>query len=208
MESFTLEDVEVDLDSVLWAIEEPDPMKVSVALPLHWVARIASDSGGRVLFSGSGSDELFGGYRKYIREYLESGESVRETMFRDVVASHEVNYERDYKVCTEHGMELRLPFADLRLIEFGMSLPTGLKLSLESEYPRKLVLRRLAEKLGFPNEMAYKPKRAVQYSTGVNSALKRLARREGKSLAGFLVDRFDELKREKMERWSFGGFKG
>ena len=200
MESFTLGDVEADLDSVLWAIEEPDPMKASVALPLHWVARIASDSGGRVLFSGNGSDELFGGYRKYVREYIESGESVRETMFRDVVASHEVNYERDCKVCIRHGMELRLPFADLRLIEFGLSLPTGLILSLEPESPRKLVLRRLAEKLGFPEEMAYKPKRAVQYSTGVNNALKRLARREGKSLAEFLTDRFDELKREKMGR--------
>ena len=200
IESFTLGDVEANLDSVLWAIEEPDPMKASVALPLHWVARIASDAERRVLFSGNGSDELFGGYRKYVREYIESGESVRETMFRDVVASHEVNYARDYKVCTGHGMELRLPFADLRLIEFGLSLPTGLKLSLEPVSPRKLVLRRLAEKLGFPEEMAYKPKRAVQYSTGVNNALKRLARREGKSLAGFLTDRFDELKGEKMGR--------
>jgi hypothetical protein len=48
--------------------------------------------------------------------------------------------------------------------------------------------------------MAYKPKRAVQYSTGVNNALKRLARREAKSLAGFLIDRFEELKEERMGR--------
>ena len=200
MDSFTLEDVEADLDSVLWAIEEPDPMKTAVALPLYWAARIASTSGGRVFFSGNGSDELFGGYRKYAKEYIERGESVREDMFRDVAASHEVNYERDWKVCAEHGMELRLPFADLSLVEFGLSLPTELKLSPELESPRKLVLRRLAEKLGFPEEMAYKPKRAVQYSTGVNNALKRLARREAKSLAGFLIDRFEELKEERMGR--------
>ncbi len=97
-------------------------------------------------------------------------------------------------------MELRLPFADLSLVEFGLSLPTELKLSPELESPRKLVLRRLAEKLGFPEEMAYKPKRAVQYSTDVNNALKRLARREAKSLAGFLIDRFEELKEERMGR--------
>ncbi len=200
MESFTLEDVEADLDSVLWAIEEPDPMKTAVALPLYWAARIASTSGGRVFFSGIGSDELFGGYRKYAKEYIERGEAVREDMFKDVAASHRVNYERDWKVCAEHGMELRLPFADLSLVEFGLSLPTELKLSTKLESPRKLALRRLAEKLGFPEEMAYKPKRAVQYSTGLNNALRRLARREAKSLAGFLIDRFEELKEDRMGR--------
>jgi asparagine synthase (glutamine-hydrolysing) len=198
IEAFTLEDVEADLDAVLWAIEEPDPMKTAVALPLYWVARIASDSGSRVFFSGNGSDELFGGYRKYVTEYVERGETVREAMYKDVVASYEVNYERDHKICMEHGMELRLPFADLRLVEFGLSLPTHLKLSLEPDSPRKLVLRRMAEKLGFSEEFAQKPKRAVQYSTGVNNALRKLARREEKSLPEFLRKRFDELKKERL----------
>jgi asparagine synthase (glutamine-hydrolysing) len=198
MESFTQEDVEADLDAVLWAIEEPDPMKTAVALPLYWVARIASDSGSRVFFSGNGSDELFGGYRKYVTEYVERGETVREAMYKDVVASYEVNHERDHKICMEHGMELRLPFADLGLVEFGLSLPTHLKLSPEPDSLRKLVLRRLAVKLGFPEEVANKPKRAVQYSTGVNNALRKLARREGKALLEFLRNRFDELKEERL----------
>ena len=205
MESFTFEDIEADLDTVLWAIEEPDPMKTAVALPLYWAARVASTSGDRVFFSGNGSDELFGGYRKYAQEYIERGEKVRGGMFRDVAASHEVNFERDWKVCAEHSMELRLPFADLSLVEFGLSLPTELKLSPELESPRKLVLRRLAEKLGFLEEIAYKPKKAIQYSTGVNTALKRLARREAKSLAGFLIERFEELKEERLGRYPVGG---
>ncbi len=198
MVSFTQEDVEADLDAVLWAIEEPDPMKTAVALPLYWAARIASDSRSRVFFSGNGSDELFGGYRKYVTEYVEKGETVRETMYKDVVTSYEVNHERDHKICMEHGMELRLPFADLGLVEFSLSLPTELKLSLEPDSPRKLVLRRLAEKLGFPEEVAQKPKRAVQYSTGVDNALRRLARRKGRSLPVFLGNRFEELKKNKL----------
>jgi asparagine synthase (glutamine-hydrolysing) len=198
MESFTQEDVEADLDAVLWAIEEPDPMKTAVALPLYWVARIASDSGSRVFFSGNGSDELFGGYRKYVTEYVERGETVRETMYKDVAESYDVNYERDHKICMEHGMELRLPFADLRLVEYGLSLPTHLKLSPEPDSLRKLVLRRLAETLGFPGDVANKPKRAVQYSTGVNNALRKLAKRERKSLPEFLRNRFDELKKERL----------
>lgn len=198
MESFTMEDVEADLEAVMWAVEEPDPMKIAVALPLHWAARIASGSGSRVFFSGNGSDELFGGYRKYVTEYLERGETVRGTMYKDVAGSHDVNHERDHKVCMGHGVELRLPFADLGLVEFGLSLPTHLKLAREPDSPRKLVLRRLAEELGFPEKIANRPKRAIQYSTGVSKALRRIARREGTSLPVFLRNRFDELKKDML----------
>ena len=198
LESYSIQDVEEDLDDVLWSVEEPDPMKVGVALPIHWSAKSATGSGHRVFFSGNGSDELFGGYHKYVREYAESGETVRETMYGDVVASHEVNYERDHKICSDAGLELRLPFADLRVVEFGLSLPLELKLPKDPASPRKLILRALAEKLGFPEEIVNRRKRAVQYSTGVNKALRQLARKRGKTLRRYLADRFEEVKAERL----------
>jgi asparagine synthase (glutamine-hydrolysing) len=198
MKSYTLKDVEENLDAVLWAIEEPDPMKTAVALPLYWAAKIASDSGSRIFFSGNGSDELFGGYKKYITEYIEKGETVRETLYNDVVKSYEVNYERDHKICMEHGIELRLPFADHKLVKFGLSLPIHLKLSPEHESPRKLILRKLAEKLGFPKDIVYKPKRAIQYSTGVNKSLIKISKRNGNSLPEFLRNRFSRIKKERL----------
>ena len=198
LESYSIKDVEEDLDDVLWSVEEPDPMKVGVALPIHWSAKSATGSGHRVFFSGNGSDELFGGYHKYVREYAESGETVRETMYGDVVASHEVNYERDYKICSDAGLELRLPFADLRVVEFGLSLPLELKLPKDPASPRKLILRTLAEKLVFPEELVNRRKRAVQYSTGVNKALRQLARKSGKTLRRYLAERFEEVKAERL----------
>jgi asparagine synthase (glutamine-hydrolysing) len=110
LEAFTAEDVEKDLDGVLWSIEEPDPMKASVAIPLHWAVRSAAEYGSRVFFSGNGSDELFGGYHRHAREYAEHGEAVVASIFRDVSESYRVNYERDHKVCMDAGLELRLPF--------------------------------------------------------------------------------------------------
>lgn len=198
LESFTLKDVEEALNTVLWSIEEPDPMKVGVALPLHWSMRNAAESGGKIFFSGNGSDEIFGGYHRHVQEYAKSGEAVRETLFKDVAASHEINYERDYKVCADSDMELRLPFADHKIIEFGLSLPLDLKLPADPESPRKRVLRALAEKLGFPDEVAYCCKKAVQYSTGVNKALMVLARRSGKSLSGYLSERFRKVKENRL----------
>ena len=196
--SFTLEEVEEDLDDVLWSVEEPDPMKVGVALPLHWAAGIAAESGCRVFFSGSGSDELFGGYQRHAQEYAEWGDAVRELMFRDVAMSHRVNYERDYKVCANLGLELRLPFADVDVVEFGLSLPVRLKLSMGPDPSRKLVLRALAEEFGLPRRVAFARKRAVQYSTGANRALKLLAKRRDRSLAGYLAERFEGAMEERL----------
>ena len=109
LEAFTAEDVENDLDGVLWSIEEPNPMKASVAIPLNWAARSAAEYGSRVFFSGNGSDELFGGYHRHAQEYAEHGEAVVSSIFRDVSESYRVNYERDHKVCMDAGLELRLP---------------------------------------------------------------------------------------------------
>ena len=183
---------------MLWSVEEPDPMKVGVGLPIYWAARGASETGTRVFLSGNGSDELFGGYRKYAMEYADTGDAVRASMFRDVVSAHEVNYERDYKVCSDLGIELRLPFADIDVIRFGLSLPTGLKLSKTPDAPRKLILRALAREIGFTEEMADRPKKAVQYSTGVNKALMKMAKSEGKKLRDFLAERFERVKNERL----------
>ncbi len=198
LKSFTVEDVEEGLDNVLWSVEEPDPMKVGVALPLHWAVRSSVELGNRVFFSGSGSDELFGGYYRHVREYVESGRSVMGTMFNDVVASYEVNYGRDHKICSDAGMELRLPFADIEVVELGLSIPPELKLPSDPGDPRKLVLRALAERLGLPFEIASRRKRAVQYSTGVLKALRRLAKKGGKTLRAYLAERFSMVKKNRL----------
>ena len=198
LEAFTAEDVENDLDGVLWSIEEPNPMKASVAIPLNWAVRSAAEYGSRVFFSGNGSDELFGGYHRHAQEYAEHGEAVVSSIFRDVSESYRVNYERDHKVCMDAGLELRLPFSDLALVEWGLSIPPNLKLSGGPGSPRKIVLRSLARRLGLPEEISGRPKKAIQYSTGVNAALRKLAKREGKTLKDYLSERFQRLRDENM----------
>jgi asparagine synthase (glutamine-hydrolysing) len=199
IEAYTEQDVEGALDRVLWSIEEPDPMKTAVATPLLWTASKAVDLGVRVLFSGNGSDELYGGYMRHLQEYLERGDAVTGSLLRDVRASHAVNYERDQKVCADSGIELRLPYADLPLIEHGLSIPPDLLFPRDPGTPRKRALRALAGRLGFPEEMAGRSKRAIQYSTGVSKALTKIARRDGQRLPEYLSTRFDHIKRERLE---------
>jgi asparagine synthase (glutamine-hydrolysing) len=194
LEAFTAEDVENDIDTVLWSIEEPDPMKASIALPLHWAARSAFENGSQVFFSGNGSDEIFGGYHRHAQEYEEHGDAVVSSILKDVRESYRVNYERDHKVCMDAGLELRLPFSDLLLVQWGLAIPPHLKLSGSLGSPRKLVLRSLARSLGLPDEISMRPKKAIQYSTGVNDALRKIAKREGEPLRDYLSDRFQKLK--------------
>ena len=117
---FEPEDVEKTLPKVVALIEEPDPVKAAVGVPFYWVAKKTAESGLNVLLAGQGADELFGGYQRYVNEYLSHGEEkVRETMFADVVRLHESNIERDEKICGFHGVELRLPFASFGIAEFA-----------------------------------------------------------------------------------------
>ncbi|RLI17591.1 hypothetical protein DRO49_03450, partial [Candidatus Bathyarchaeota archaeon] len=114
-------------------------------------------------------------------------------LFRDVAESYEVNYARDYKVCMDQGVEVRAPYTDLEVIELGLSTPIGLKLSRDGG--RKLILRRLAEKLGLPERIAWRRKRAIQYSTGVSTALRRISKKHGKrSLRELLEERLSLLR--------------
>jgi asparagine synthase (glutamine-hydrolysing) len=188
-------DLDEHLDNILLSVEESDPMKTSVATPLYFVAREAMKRSGRVLFSGNGSDELFGGYAKYIDEYHRDEKKAVNSMFRDVERSHEVNLERDWKICSDLGLELRLPFIDPQLTRFALSLPPKYKLPKEGKEPRKIILRHLAGKLGLPRAVSERPKKAAQYSSGTGKMIERLAKRRGKSVAGFLSDRLKEAMR-------------
>jgi asparagine synthase (glutamine-hydrolysing) len=179
--------VEKVVSKVVELIEEPDPVKVSIGVPFYWTAEKTAEAGFRVLLAGQGADELFGGYQRYINDYLLYGkEKVRRTMFNDVIRLHESNIERDVKICSFHDVELRLPFASYEIADFALSLPVELKIEKKADSLRKLVLRKVAENIGLPASIAQKTKRAVQYSTGINDALKKIANKHKRTIKEYV----------------------
>jgi len=180
LQTYTVKDVEQALPRILWLIEEPNLIKASIAIPFYWAAENASKRGYHVLLAGQGADELFGGYQRYLKEYEQFGvEAVQKAMYRDVAMSHEKNFQRDNQACSFHKVELRLPFVDRNVIQFSLSLPPSLKIESPEDRLRKRVLRQVAQNLGMPPLIVNKTKKAVQYATGVNKAIQRLARRHG-----------------------------
>lgn len=187
-------DVEQVLSKVLQCVEIPDPLKISIGIPLYWAAERAAELGFKVMLTGQGADELFGGYKRYLTVSSRFGSDFAEkVMANDVLKLHEDAFEMDFKICSFHGVELRLPFASYPLVEFALSLPLTLKIASTNDHLRKFVLRKTAEKLGLPKRIAYKPKKAVQYSTGVDKALKNLARQKRITLKSLLQKIFHNL---------------
>ena len=189
---FRKEDVAKVVPRVVTLIEEPDPVKTAIGVPFYWTAEKTAKAGLTVLLAGQGADELFGGYQRYVNVYeLYGEEEVRSSMFKDVVNLHENNIERDKKICSFHNVELRLPFASYRIAKFAVSLPVKFKLEKKKDSARKLVLRKVAENLGLPVSITEKPKKAIQYSTGINDALKKIAKEQKMTVNDYVNKLFE-----------------
>jgi asparagine synthase (glutamine-hydrolysing) len=194
IQTYTVGELEQTLEEVLWLTEEPNPVNACIAVPFYWLAETASKLGYPVLLAGQGADELFGGYQRYLTEYSRSGaEAVEQKMFRDIENAYHANFQRDNQVCSYHGVELRLPFIDRDVVDFALRLSLRLKIDSVEDMLRKRILRSVAHNLEIPRFMADKPKKAVQYTTGVTKALQRLAKAENLTLREYVKKVFSKV---------------
>jgi len=196
VETFTPDSLEEYIRRVIWLIEEPNLMKVSVAIPLHWAAKVAARRGCGLMLCGQGSDELYGGYYKYARTLDNKGRgALAAELYRSVIESSEVNYERDDQATSPFPIELRTPFADPDLIRFSLTIPSAFKVKEGNDLTRKWVLRNVAKMFGVPDDMVWRRKKAIQHGTGVENAIRKLGKSHGLTADEFLAKTYEEVKR-------------
>jgi asparagine synthase (glutamine-hydrolysing) len=183
LHEITMGELESAIPDVIKAIESPDPLMVSIALPLYFASKNASSDGLRVILSGQGADELFAGYKRY--ESL-SSEDLVKALRTDLENIAKNNLERDDAVTMANSVELRVPYLDKKVIELALSISPELKIH---NGIRKYVLRRAASMI-LPDELAWKEKKAAQYSSGIYLAIEKLARKNGcgRGVRNYLVD--------------------
>ena len=198
-QTYTLDDVKEVLPKVLWLIEEPDVIKVSVAIPFYWIAATASKLGDNILLAGQGSDELFGGYQRYLRKYMQQDSTLQGSMYKDIILNYENNLQRDNQICSFHKVELRLPFMDHDVVNFSLSLPVNLKIKSAEDNLRKRVLRQVAQRLGLPHFIVNRVKKSIQYETGVDRTLRKLARNKDLTLKTHVKNVFRDVLSVKLK---------
>ena len=97
-----------------------------------------------------------------------------------------MNLERDDAVSMANGVELRVPFLDMDIIDLSLDIPGIYKIKDNEDILRKHILRDVAKSIGVPGYIADRPKKAAQYGSGINKILKK------KVLRSFDIEEFIE----------------
>ncbi|MBR2858434.1 asparagine synthetase B, partial [bacterium] len=159
------------LPDVVKAIGDNNLMKVGVGLTTYFATKLASENGFKVAISGQGADELFGGYKRYLKSFVDG--TLNYDLRQDMSNMYHVNLERDDACSMINGVELRLPFLDKKLVEIVLNIPDNKKIVSMHDDMRKSILRKLAFEEGLDYEIAYRPKKSAQYGTGIDKILRK-----------------------------------
>jgi len=187
---FSIQDVEENLDRLVWLVEQPDLMQVSIAMAVHLTAKAAMKNSRSIIMLGQGSDELFGGYKRFATILGKRGPSAaEEAILQSIQNAHEVNYQRDDQAVSSLPVELRLPYSTSKMTDFALRVPLSMKVRSSADLARKWVLREAAIKLGIPSEIAMRPKRAIQHASGIEKSIREIARAHGQAASTYLENR-------------------
>jgi asparagine synthase (glutamine-hydrolysing) len=135
--TFSLEDGIKALEHVIWHLESYDTTTIRASVPMYLLSKyIAHNTDIKVVLSGEGSDELFGGYL-YFHNAPNKKEFAAETN-RLLLDVHYFDVLRADRCTAAHGLELRVPFFDPDFIEFVMA---GFDPELKIDDVEKQILR-------------------------------------------------------------------
>ena len=174
----TKEELPSIIKKVATEIESTDAVKVSVGIPFYVAAKQAAADGCKLLFSGLGAEELFAGYKRH-----KDAVDINAECLTGLRHMYERDLYRDDVLTMRQGIELRLPFLDKKLIAYALGLCAEEKIK---DGVQKFALREAAQLLGLDHEDAFRPKKAAQYGSKFDRALKRLADKEGLSRVEYI----------------------
>ena len=150
------------LRDVIYHIETYDVTTVRASTPMYLLARVIKSMGIKMVLSGEGADEIFGGYL-YFHKAPDAEEFHNETV-RKIGKLHLYDCLRANKALSAWGIEGRVPFLDKEFMDVAMRLDPEAKMGRGGHNMEKWVLRKAFEDM-LPESIVWRQKE--QFSDGV-----------------------------------------
>lgn len=147
--------------------EKIEPLKVHlpIATSFYFLCQKANELGIKHVFTGQGPDILFAGYHKYIKVPLEN---LNKQIKKDLPLL-EIDTKRDNVIANIFGVKLSNPYLEKEFIELALKIPPEEKIKfVKGNRVEKWIMRKAGEKLKLPKDIVWRPKKAIQYSTGMS----------------------------------------
>lgn len=178
--NFTVQEGLDALSDVVYHLETFDITTIRAATPMYLLMRKIRATGIKMVLSGEGADEIFGGYLYFHK--APDGAALHQETVRKLQKLHLYDCARANKAGAAWGIEVRVPFLDRAFLDVAMNLDPTVKLPSAARFPRPIEKWPLRNAfVGYlPDEVLWRQKE--QFSDGVGyawiAALKDIAEHE------------------------------
>ena len=159
--NYTIEEGIDALRDVIYYIETYDVTTVRASTPMYLLARVIKSMGIKMVLSGEGADEVFGGYLYFHK--APDARAFHEETVRKLGKLHLYDCLRANKSLSAWGVEGRVPFLDKEFLDVAMRLNPASKMCPGSTIEKKIVREAFSDML--PESVAWRQKE--QFSDGV-----------------------------------------
>ena len=159
--NYTLQEGLDAVRDVIYYIETYDVTTVRASTPMYLLARVIKSMGIKMVLSGEGADEVFGGYLYFHK--APDARAFHEETVRKLSKLHLYDCLRANKSLSAWGVEGRVPFLDKDFLDVAMRLNPAAKMCPGTTIEKRMVREAFADML--PESVAWRQKE--QFSDGV-----------------------------------------
>lgn len=159
--NYTLQEGLDAIRDVIYFIETYDVTTVRASTPMYLLARVIKSMGIKMVLSGEGADEIFGGYLYFHK--APNARAFHEETVRKLSKLHLYDCLRANKSLAAWGVEGRVPFLDKEFLDVAMQLDPEIKMAPGKVIEKKVLREAFADML--PSGIAWRQKE--QFSDGV-----------------------------------------
>lgn len=133
---FTVQEGLDALSDVIYHLETFDITTIRASTPMYLMMRKIRAMGIKMVLSGEGADEIFGGYLYFHK--APDGPELQAECVRKLQKLHRYDCARANKSGAAWGVEVRVPFLDREFLDVAMNLDPSLKLPRNADRPRPI----------------------------------------------------------------------